>query len=162
MQRHPELRCSLSDHFSVEATLIRRDTGAGKGIGATEMTRPLPLETYDLILAMVDKYSLRERKQRRLKLTNFGLSIVVSIGCFVAVWWSPRNFVSFILILLSTLGFGGGILEGLMGGLFVGSEIRALKEFEHEIRSARRQAEGAQDRIRDACDGEETLNGTSD
>ena len=30
-----------------------------------------------------------------------------------------------------------GIIDGLIGGLFVGSELRALKEFEWEIRSTR-------------------------
>lgn len=40
------------------------------------------------------------------------------------------------------MNFGAGILDGLIGGLFVGSEIRALKEFEWEIRNARDVAEG--------------------
>ena len=62
---------------------------------------------------------------------------MVSIGCFVAIWWSPKNYVSFILLIISTLGFGAGVVDGLIGGLFVGSEIRALKEFEWEIRNAR-------------------------
>ena len=140
-QRHEVLRCSLSDHFSVEATFTRSKADADANATSRSMTAFLPLETYDEILAMIAKYELRQRKYRRTKLTEFGLSIVVSLGCFVAVWWSPRNYVSFILILLSTLGFGGGILEGLMGGLFVGSELRGLKEFEYEVRNARSQAE---------------------
>lgn len=140
MQRHEELRCSLSDHFSVEATFTRGTTGAGDGEGEREMVTLLPTETYDEILAMTAQYEARQRRYRRTKLTEFGLSIAVAVGCFVAVWWAPRNYVAFILILLSTLGFGGGVLEGLMGGLFVGSELRALKEFEYEIRSARARA----------------------
>ena len=139
--RHKELRCSLSDHFSVEATFTRRKQEADDVKGMRAVVNLLPVETYDEILAMIAKYDARQRKYRRTKLSTFGLSIAVSIGCFIAVWWSPRNYVSFILILLSTLGFGGGILEGLMGGLFVGTELRALKEFEYEVRNARRQAE---------------------
>ena len=50
--------------------------------------------------------------------------------------------MAFILMLLSTLGLGAGIIDGLIGGLFVGSEIRALKEFEWEISNARAAAEG--------------------
>lgn len=38
-------------------------------------------------------------------------------------------------MLVSTLGLGAGIIDGLIGGLFVGSELRALKEFEWEIRN---------------------------
>ncbi|MCJ1297981.1 phospholipase C type enzyme [Hypocenomyce scalaris] len=170
--RHPALGCSLSDHFSVEATLSRSTTppsfadllspetrvppdiqeGAEKPAAVTingnvmKQTPPLkpsqnlPASTYDEILVMIATYTLRERRQRHLRLSHFGASIIVSIGCLTAIWWSPRNFVSFILMLISTLGLGAGVIDGLIGGLFVGSEIRALKEFEWEIRNARRAA----------------------
>lgn len=144
-QRHPELRCSLSDHFSVEATFKRGTAKADeRKLSEKKMVNLLPTETYNTILAMIDNYTARQRRFRRTKLTEFGLSILVSIGCFVAIWWSPRNYVSFILLVLSTLGFGGGILEGLMGGLFVGSELRALREFEYEVKGARGRAEEAE------------------
>jgi sphingomyelin phosphodiesterase 2 len=91
---------------------------------------------------MIKKYQLRERMQRRLRLSHFVGSVFISIGCFIAVWWSPRNFVAFILMLLSTLGLFAGVIDGLIGGLFVGSEIRALKEFEWEISNARAAAGG--------------------
>jgi len=135
--RHPTLRCSLSDHFSVEATLAIRATTAPKRMRTVAFTTPLPVETYDLILAMIAKYDLRERGQRKYRIMHFWVQIAVSLGCFVAVWWSPRNFVAFLLMLLSTLGFGAGVVDGLMGFLFVGSELRALREFEYEIRAAR-------------------------
>jgi len=67
--------------------------------------------------------------------------VFVSIGCWTAIWWSPQPFVAFLLVILSTLGFGSGVLDGLIGGLFMSSEIRALKEFDWEIRNARRRAE---------------------
>ena len=136
--RHSTLRCSLSDHFSVETTLRRVPNQ--KSIHSPKPVSPLSVEAYDQILEMISKYDVRERSQRRQRLGRFGLSIFVSLASFVAIWWSPRNFVAFILVLLSTLGFGGGVLEGLMGGLFVGSELRALREFEYEIRLAREQA----------------------
>nr|POE93438.1 inositol phosphosphingolipids phospholipase c [Quercus suber] len=136
--RHPELRCSLSDHFSIEATLTRCSTATSSHAQRDlTTTRYLPLETYDEILAMIDSYSIRERKQRRLRLIHFISEITVAIGCFIAIWWSPRNFVAFLLMLLSTLGLSAGVLDGLMGGLFVKSELRALKEFQWEIRNAR-------------------------
>lgn len=43
-------------------------------------------------------------------------------------------------MLLSTLGFSVGVIDGLMGLLFVGSEMRALKEFEWEVRNTRERA----------------------
>jgi sphingomyelin phosphodiesterase 2 len=170
-ERHPTLQCSVSDHFSVECTLqyhgeAHRQTQAtptltdkdavssgaflqspnnswyGIQIPSLKENTFLPIGTYDEILEMIGKYTTRERKQRRYRLYHFVASVIISITCFVAVFWSPRNFVAFLLILLSTLGFGAGILDGLIGGLFVGSEIRALKEFEWEIRNARAAAGG--------------------
>ncbi|TVY52409.1 Inositol phosphosphingolipids phospholipase C, partial [Lachnellula suecica] len=136
LQRHPELQCSLSDHFSVETTLVHSKTfeadetkvqdetalQAGAFLQSPtsselralhaqfRYTRPpyLPLQTYDEILAMITKYRLRERQQRRLRLGHFVGSLVVSISCLIAVWWSPRNFVAFLLMLLSTLGLSAG------------------------------------------------------
>jgi sphingomyelin phosphodiesterase 2 len=170
--RHPHLGCSLSDHFSVECTLINTrsiedqgpenyedDLAVDRGAFLQSPTTSefglhrrsqlihklppyLPISIYDEILDMIHKYQQRERRQRQLRLGHFVASVVISIGCFVAVWWSPRNFVVFILILLSTLGLFAGVIDGLIGGLFIGSEIRALKEFEWEISNARAAAGG--------------------
>lgn len=145
-QRHPELKCSLSDHFSVEVTIRRNATTSPPARGSTaslqiDTSHALPVSTYDEIIAMIDKYKAREYRQRRLRLGHFVAWVVVAIGCFIAVWWSPRNFVAFILMFVSTLGLAGGTIDGLIGGLFVGSELRALREFEWEIRNARAGAE---------------------
>jgi sphingomyelin phosphodiesterase 2 len=106
------------------------------------MISPLNVETYDDLLAMIAKYDFRERRQRKLRIGHFFLQTMLSIGCLVAIWFSPTYYVSFILMLISTLGFGAGVIDGLMGLLFYGSELRALREFEYEIRTAR--ALGAQ------------------
>lgn len=152
LDRHPELGCTLSDHFSVEATLERDDSEYQNSNGATNgyakptppsPTNYLPIETYDEVLAMIHRYTLRERSQRRIGLAHFLSEIAISIGCLVAVWWSPHNYVSFILMLVSTFGLSAGVVHGLIGGLFVGGEIRRLKEFEWEIRNARDLAESA-------------------
>ncbi|KAI9759869.1 MAG: phospholipase C type enzyme [Candelina submexicana] len=187
-ERHLVLKCSLSDHFSVAATLIRNASPQtnrsgyindlkdslpdGNAPSVTEKsshleferldltingeimshdlspakTRILPLTTYDEILVMIETYNLRERRQRHLRLSHFVAEVTIAIGCMIAVWWSPHNYVSFILIFVSTIGLGAGVLDGLIGGLFVGSELRALKEFEWEIRNAREAAEDGLDR----------------
>lgn len=149
LDRHPTLRCSLSDHFSVETTLTRSVPSASSSDPTPALTPDpstyLPVGTYDVILDMIHKYMLRERKQRRLRLYHFCLELAVAIGCLIAVWWSPRNFVAFLLMLLSTLGLSAGVIDGLMGGLFVGSELRALKEFEWEINNVRELAILAQE-----------------
>ena len=158
-ERHPLIGCSLSDHFSVEATLSRRTNPSDPTLTHDQADSGSPrsqhvgvdspsVSTYETILVMIKDYTRRERRQRCFRLSNFGISIFVAVGCFTATWWSPRPFVAFLLILLSTLGFGAGVLDGLIGGLFVGSELRALKEFEWEIQNAkdmveRRRQEGS-------------------
>lgn len=173
-ERHPTLRCSLTDHFAVHATMVRdgrkaralTNVDVGGLLSAEDRAEaksdivdfedddlekalsPLPTQThlvpsfYQEIIAMIHKYTLRERKQRRLRLTHFVGSALISIGCFIAVWWSPRNYVAFVLILLSSLGLMAGTVDGLIGGLFVGSELRALQEFEWEVRNALQLAGG--------------------
>ncbi|KAL4877569.1 Endonuclease/exonuclease/phosphatase [Aspergillus karnatakaensis] len=141
-QRHPTLRCSLSDHFAVEAVITRSPSSSKKDYPPSEKTAPtaltLPSETYTHILSMIDTYVLRERKQRRWRLAHFVTSVLVTIGCLVGVWWNgDRPYIPFILTLVSSLGLAAGVLDGLIGGLFVSSEIRALKEFEWEIRNTR-------------------------
>lgn len=160
MQRHPTLLCSLSDHFSVEAVITRsapvssapgqsdqlpqsRSTASSPSLHKTSSTQVSPnaalsTATYDHIIDMTHTYVRRERSQRRWRLAHFVASLVISIGCMVGVWWvGSRTYIGFILILVSTLNFGAGILDGLIGGLFVSSELRALKEFEWEVRNAR-------------------------
>jgi sphingomyelin phosphodiesterase 2 len=160
---HPTLQCSLSDHFSVGATLRWSGIAGQDGNGVlqsppvthghtesgTEKHRALgvsylPPATYDEILEMIYTYTIRERKQRRWRLYHFIGSFFIAKCCLVAIWWSPRNFVSFLLMLLSTLGLSAGVIDGLIGGLFVGNELRALKEFEWEIKNARGAAGGVE------------------
>lgn len=147
-ERHPTLRCSLSDHFAVEAVVTRRRPDSSNSEFTQEQEQKhrtlspnavLAPDTYDRILEMIHKYNLRERSQRRWRMAHFILSVIVSIGCFIGVWWTGNlSYVAFILVLVSTLSFGAGILDGLIGGLFVSSELRALKEFEWEVRNAKR------------------------
>jgi sphingomyelin phosphodiesterase 2 len=137
--RHPTLHCSLSDHFSVEATLTRNTTSPA-AVPLDHPERHLPIETYDQILATTLKYQVRERIQRKLRIGHFFFQLSMSIGCLIGVWWVPKNYVAFILMLLSSVGLSVGVIDGLMGLLFVGTEMRALKEFEWEVRNARERA----------------------
>ncbi|CAG8090538.1 unnamed protein product [Penicillium salamii] len=160
-QRHPTLLCSLSDHFAVEAVITRSSTGlkqphpesdsesapaspnsptlhttSSKQVSPNAALSP---ETYDHIVEMTHKYVDRERSQRRWRMAHFIASIFISIGCMVGVWFvGNRTYIGFLLILISTLNFAAGVLDGLIGGLFMSSELRALKEFEWEVRNAQR------------------------
>lgn len=142
--RHPHLHCSLSDHFSIEATLTRHVPDPAKAYSDNgPWTLPetyLPIATYDEILHLISTYARREKWQRRLRMAHLLFQLIVSVGCLIAVWWSPNNYVSFILMFISTIGLSTGVIDGLMGGLFVGSELRALKEFEWEVSNAKARA----------------------
>lgn len=169
-ERHPELDCSLSDHFAVVTTLRRHrvsgdgELNAANGHGASqhdlEVEQPdqlnttrlasnndalderyLPIATYDEILQVSKDYNLRQRFQRRIRSYHFFGSVLISIACLIGVWWTP-NYGSFLLMLLSTLNLAWGVIDGLQALLFVGSELRALKEFEWEIKNARAAAGG--------------------
>lgn len=137
--RHPELKVSLSDHFSVEAT-ISPYPNSGTIVPANPMVTPLPEAVYSEILDMIAKYMIREKRQKTIRMLHFYIQVSITVACLVAVWWSPSNFVAFILMLVSSVGLATGVLDGLMGGLFVRSEMRALKEFRWEIENARSMA----------------------
>ncbi|KAK1989553.1 endonuclease/Exonuclease/phosphatase [Colletotrichum cereale] len=162
---HPTLGCSLSDHYSVEATLSYRYPRHASGdeavpektshvqdplgssqrdpsllsadpADAAEWTS-LPVRVYDDILFEIRRYARREESQRSWRAMHFFAWLAVSIACLIAVWFSPHNVVAFILMLLSSLGLVAGVVDGLMSLLFFNSELRALKEFEWEITNAR-------------------------
>ncbi|KAF2007905.1 DNase I-like protein [Amniculicola lignicola CBS 123094] len=140
--RHPKLLCSLSDHFSVETTLIR-STADASAIENSYMALPekwLPIEVYDEILDKAAKYHVREHIQRRLRIGHFFYQLTLTIACWIGVWWVPHTYIAFILSVLSSLGLSVGVIDGLMGLLFVGSELRALKEFQWEVKNARERA----------------------
>ena len=147
VKRHPTLKCSLSDHFSVEAILTQRANKSTKAISgdmsidekSTDTPTPplyLSVGTYNAIQGVTSKYIARERLQRRLRVAHFWVQVAISVVCLISVWWSPRNFVSFLLMLVSTIGLSAGVLDGLIGFLFMSSELRALKEFQWEIDNA--------------------------
>ncbi|KAL2198951.1 Endonuclease/exonuclease/phosphatase [Corynascus similis CBS 632.67] len=231
MMRHPELGCSLSDHFAVEATLVfhpsRRvspspslpplprsdsnnttsnrestlsgDAGTGGHVQSTPgtaiqppneptpppMTSPgestktdsalhngaylqlhspvpsllnspsqqqhnhqtsLPPASYDAILTLIGRYTTRSRAQRTWRARHFFLALLAAVACLVGVWFTPpnsgnnKNYVAFILTLVASLGLAAGTVDGLLALLFFGSELKALREFEWEVRNARKRA----------------------
>ncbi|KAK4153397.1 Endonuclease/exonuclease/phosphatase [Chaetomidium leptoderma] len=221
MMRHPELGCSLSDHFAVEATLTffpspqpspspspsprasaeppsnrdssptatgtlqppdspllpplttaKTDSALQNGTflhsappSSTHLPRSrspspslsgsppppppppqtfpphfnpptLPAPTHSQILTLIKTYTAREQRQQTWRARHFFVSLLVSTACLVAVWFSPANYVAFLLVLVSSLGLVAGTVDGLLALLFFGAELRALKEFEWEVRNA--------------------------
>ncbi|KZL87832.1 endonuclease exonuclease phosphatase [Colletotrichum incanum] len=177
VEPHPTLGCSLSDHFSVEATLSyhharresdqvgndtileetsylqdpsgssHRESFLSADPSSTPKGLSLPIPVYDDILSEIRRYAHREENQRTWRAMHFFAWFAVLIACLIAVWFSPDNFVAFILMLLSSLGLVAGVVDGLMSLLFFNSELRALKELEWEIINAREIAGGASGEI---------------
>ncbi|KAK0747870.1 Endonuclease/exonuclease/phosphatase [Apiosordaria backusii] len=221
MMRHPELGCSLSDHFAVEATLAfhplssssspsstskplktaSNGNSAANGDDSLILKAPpklqssqqqqqkdddtipdiddkhvqdgtylqsptpssirdnssydaqllsflssghhqLPISAYDFILQEIQKYRAREEKQKKWRGWHFFGSLMVLVGCLVGVWWSPANYVAFVLVLVSSLSLVAGTVDGLMSLLFFRSELGALREFEWEVMNAKASAGG--------------------
>ncbi|SPQ17849.1 f056e23d-6343-4c7b-ba98-35a98eb108b9 [Thermothielavioides terrestris] len=92
---------------------------------------------YDEILSLIRSYTARERAQLTWRAAHFFLAVLVTVACLVGVWFSPHNYVSFILVLVSSLGLTAGTVDGLLALLFFRSELKALKEFEWEVRNAK-------------------------
>ena len=122
---HPTIHCSLSDHFSIHATLTLLPSSQ-----PPPQIIPPPIELPDLIRTHICK----TKRERRLRLAHFLLqAVIVTPACLVGIWFSPHAWVSFLLILISTFTFAAGIIDGFIGGLFGNLELRALKEVGWEI-----------------------------
>ncbi|KAH8890821.1 DNase I-like protein [Thozetella sp. PMI_491] len=115
--------------------------------------RGLPGSAYDEILRITYRYVARERSQQFWRGVHFFVSVAVTIACWIAVWFSPANFVAFILMLVSSLVLTTGTVDGLISLVFFNWELRALKEFEWEIMNAKAMASGG------AAPGEEVREG---
>lgn len=169
LDRHPELHVSLSDHFGVQATLALHPVPSSLNPPSSPPADPSPsrpiadfdaqirhrlkqrqnntdpapaLELYNEIMPVLERYKAREHKQRYWRGVHFYISLLVWVACLVAVWFSPANFVAFILLLLGSLSLVAGVIDGLLALLFFSGEIRALKEFEWELRNAMDLAHG--------------------
>lgn len=139
VEPHATLGCSVSDHFAVQVTLAHRTEESASPEGGAAAPLP-PTTVYDEVLLEASKYMDRERFQRRWRGIHFFVSVAITIGCYVAVWFSPRAFVAFLLMLLASLGLVAGTIDGLLSLLFFGSEMRSLQEFYEEMTSARHMA----------------------
>lgn len=105
-------------------------------------TPALSLGAYDEILSLIHKYTAREERERYWRGLHFYAAIAIWIGCLVGVCFTPRWYASFILMFFGSLNLVAGTIDGLLSLLFFNSELRALKEFEWEIRNAKAAASG--------------------
>ena len=115
----------------------------------------LPSSAYDEILAIIQKYERRERSQLKWRARHFFASIAVTVACLIGVWFNPYSHVSFVLILVSSLGLVAGTVDGLLALLFFKSELGALKEFQWEVMNAKASIGGGVEPAREDLEGDE-------
>ncbi|KAL8349760.1 hypothetical protein RB598_005225 [Gaeumannomyces tritici] len=95
---------------------------------------------YDELLELADACFEREEMSMFWRTVRFVTGVLTWVGCLVAVWFVPvqhASYVSFVLVLVGGLALCLGALEGIVGLLFIPSELRALREFEWEVANAR-------------------------
>lgn len=152
VEPHPRLGCSVSDHFSVEATIaLHRPEGApdakhldvqlAADYPAAADNLALSPTSYQQILDNLGAYTARQQAQQRSRAYHFLFWILAWLAGLVGIWFIPRpsgsNFISFLLLLVVPLGLVAGTIDGLMALLFHGTELRALREFEWEVTTAK-------------------------
>lgn len=148
---HPDIHCSLSDHFSVHATFTLspfpspspslspsspfplsppEDTTTGDTAPLThpELTQTLSLITQELT---------HITSLRRLHWSLFALAIgIMYPACAVGIWWASSSIpgVAFLLVVLTGLATAGGVVSGLIAGLWCWGERRAWGGWEEDVR----------------------------
>lgn len=145
-----------SEDFTYSPSALKRfDAQLLAGAGSDSSSLALPGTVYDEILGVIHKYVRRERAQKTWRGRHFFASIALLISCLVGVWFNPYNYVSFILVLVSSLGLVAGTIDGLLALLFFKSELRALKEFEWEVLNAKAALSGGAEPAHEDVDDEE-------
>ena len=137
---------SCSDHFAVESDFVFKASTITTTITSNPSERTkveYPLNSYKSlyldILELIEEYKPVSQFQKWVRLAHFWISVVLLIGCFIAVWWGAANnraYVGFILLLFSLTVTVTGLIDGLIGFLFGSHEWRALREFETEVQLA--------------------------
>ncbi|KAG9295522.1 hypothetical protein G9A89_000173 [Geosiphon pyriformis] len=144
----PELNCTYSDHFGVEAvfTLVGRDKNAVIPLSIWEQAAydSLPdLETkiYQNLVDLLTHDLKTSISTARFHLSFFWISIVLILVGFIIEALVAGNVLKFdswanIIILLAVTGLAiNGVIFGLNGFLFGNSEQNSLKHIIDEVQS---------------------------
>ncbi|KAI0482348.1 Endonuclease/exonuclease/phosphatase [Xylariaceae sp. FL0804] len=103
----------------------------------------LPGAAYDEVLSLAADCARRARRRRRRGLAHLAAWLAVAAALWVAVWFVVVP-VAFVFLVVLPLGLVAGAVDGLgVALLFCSRELRALAEFDWEVRNARALASGA-------------------
>ncbi|KAF8545448.1 Endonuclease/exonuclease/phosphatase [Trichophaea hybrida] len=112
-------------------------------VGEKEREKYLPLGIIDEIVVVQREYTAQEIDEKRWRIAHFFASLPVLIAIHVVVWWTQHAAIAFMLVFVSWLVAVTGVINGLIGFIFLGSELRALTEFAEEMTLYRQLAERA-------------------
>jgi len=126
----PNLNCSYSDHFGVTTHVRLYDYQQAHSSN-------LSAATFDDISGIAKRYRQREMRQSKLRIWHFIISILIFLAVLVGQWWIKPAFGHFIVLFCTVLIMCFGVVDGLIGFLFMRWEIRAVNEFVGEMALAR-------------------------
>ena len=112
---------SAESLIEIAGAVRAREAEITDQVGEKEGELYLPTNIIDQIFDVQREYTAREIVEKKWRIAHFFASIPVLIGLHVAVWWSPHNGVSFLLMLLAWVVAVTGTLDGLIGFIFTGS-----------------------------------------
>ncbi|KAK0657491.1 DNase I-like protein [Cercophora newfieldiana] len=155
---HPSPRHSIELDYtrsSPTTTGITKDFTTHTHHISNDSSPAFPSSAYDEILSVVQKYDRRERSQMSWRGRHFFAAVAIWVASLVGVWFNSYNYVSFILILVSSLWLVAGTIDGLLSLLFFKSELRALKEFQWEVMNVKASIGGGVAPPQDEGEGDE-------
>jgi len=118
MNPDPIPRESLID---IAGSARAQDAEMSRQVGQLSGEKYLPVDIIDNIFTVQREYTAREVKEKFWRIAHFWASIPVLILLHVAVWWSPHNGVSFLIMFLGWVVAVTGVMDGLIGFIFTGS-----------------------------------------
>jgi sphingomyelin phosphodiesterase 2 len=90
-------------------------------VGEKEDEKYLPLSIIDEIFTVQREYTAREIEEKRWRIAHFFAAILVLIGMHIAIWWTSHVAVAFALMFVGWIVAVTGVLNGLIGFIFIGS-----------------------------------------
>ncbi|KAI5820306.1 Endonuclease/exonuclease/phosphatase [Pyronema omphalodes] len=137
---------AMGDLMEIAGAARAQEASLTNQTGSMEDEKYLPLNIIDEIFSVTREYKAREVREKFWRIAHFWASVAVLIALHVAAWWTHYPGVSFLVTLLAWVVAVTGTLDGLIGFIFTGSELRALTEFEEEMKMYRDLAVRAQDK----------------
>jgi sphingomyelin phosphodiesterase 2 len=149
----PKINCSYSDHFGVNTRIrlgsaikdsslaavnapvqVIRDNPPSESTAAPSTAHTiLSRNTFEDIGQIAARYLQRETRQSKYRIVHFFAAVFGFLCLLVGQWWVKPAFGHFLILLGTVLIMCYGVVDGLIGFIFMRWEVRCLKEFISEM-----------------------------